>query len=258
MARHFVVGITAFAFIASSAAFAAADPLRSVRPQAEPTKSGLPADDSWITVCLIYADAGEDFDECLRLGGIGYVPEDPTTMGPDTLQARSETLRQTYIEMMDFIAEETHNPSRDDFDITGKQPVFEQVVNCGIHFSSGEHPISVRCQVSDPCTGVFTPDVILSVSWDTLIWNEQDLVVKHGIPAGCAVAFDLDQLPASEASCAQEIVDAFNQAASCSNAGLFATQMATIDGVTIDIYYTPQSADSMPIPGPSSTGTLTK
>lgn len=257
-ARYTLAGIICVAFLSSGTACAADDTVSSRRPSAGSSDSALPADDPWITFCLIYADPGEDFDECLRLGGLGYSPVDPTALDSQTLQTRSAELGQTYDAMTDLIQDGARNSRTEDFGLSSPRRTFEQVTTCGVHFSSGEHPVSVRCRVDGPCTGAFDPDVVLSVSWDTLVWNENALAVEHGAPVGCAVAFNLGQLPTPVEVCAQQLVLAFNQALSCNASGLSAVLTNAPAGSFIDIYYSPQSNDGLSIPGPSSAGTLTQ
>lgn len=132
---------------------------------------------------------------------------------------------------------------------------FELVEACGIHFSSGEHPLSIRCHVTNGALGVLNPDIKLSVSWQELIWNNDNTEVIFGNPATCSIASDLNQIPADPATSAQQIVEEFNQSPSCNAAGLSAVYKIAVTGVFIDITYSPQSNDEMPMPGPQSTGT---
>ncbi|MGE0825528.1 MAG: hypothetical protein AB7G75_17010 [Candidatus Binatia bacterium] len=253
-----ITAIMCVALISFGVAFAAADTVSLTRTSSGSSDSALPADDPWITFCLIYSDPGEDLDECLRLGGVGDASVDPTALDSKALKIPPNELRQTYVRMTNFIQDDTRNLRTGDFGFSARLPVFEQVSACGVHFSSGEHPVSVRCTVDGPCSGAFDPDIVLSVSWDTLVWNDNDSVVEHGAPAGCAVAFNLGQLPAQEEVCAQQIVNEFNQSLSCDASGLSAVLTTAPAGSFIDIYYTPQNTDEMSIPGPLSTGTLTK
>jgi hypothetical protein len=183
---------------------------------------------------------------------------DPTALDSKTLQTLSDELRQTYDEMTHLIQDGARNSRTKDFGLSSQRPAFEQVTACGVYFSSGEHPVSVRCIVDGSCTGAFDPDIVLSVSWDTLVWNANALAVEHGAPVGCAVAFNLGQLPAQEGVCAQQIVTAFNQSLFCNASGLSAVLTNAPAGSFIDIYYSPQSNDDLSIPGPLSTGTLIK
>ena len=130
------------------------------------------------------------------------------------------------------------------------------MVGCGVHFSSGEHPISIRCRIDDPCSGQFDPDVVLSISWDRLVSNPDSTISSAGT-ASCAAAVDLDEVPAQPASCGQQIVDMFNDAPSCIDAGLVATLNDAPATTFIDSYYFPQGAMDLSIPSPATVGTLT-
>ncbi len=212
--------------------------------------SNLPADDVWITFCLIHSDPGEDLDECLRLGGV-YSTQDPDDGNTGKFIVAKENSRQNYLSLISRI----QGATIDSFKQSSKH--FEFVEACGIHFSSGEHPTSIRCHVTNESLGAFNPDVVLSVSWDKLIWNAVGNFVENGNPAVCAVTFDLDQIPADPETNAQQVVEEFNQSPSCSSAGLSAVHTVAPAGTFVDIYFSPQGTGEMSIPGPSSIGTLT-
>ncbi len=137
-----------------------------------------------------------------------------------------------------------------------KVPPRSQVIACGIHFSSGEHPVSVRCPLTTACKGTPEPDVSLAVSWDVLRWDNNQVVA--GPDQGCAVNLNLPAIPMQPDACAAEVAATFTDNPDCENAGLRAIVKPAITGPYVDIYYDPQNPGEMSIPGPASTGTLVK
>lgn len=137
-----------------------------------------------------------------------------------------------------------------------KVPPRSQVVGCGVHFSSGEHPVALRCPLTTACKGTSDPDVSLAVIWDVL--RSENNQVLHSPEQGCAVNLNLPALPMQPNACAAEIAATFTDSPSCESAGLRAVVKPAMTGPFIDIYYDPQNPGEMNIPGPASTGTLVK
>jgi hypothetical protein len=208
----------------------------------------LPLDDPWITFCLIHSKPGKDLDNCIL--GLPSIAD-----GSNNLSTSDSDV---YLKYQNLV--KTVKPTRATHEIeklTIEQPVYEFISGCGVHFSSGEHPLSVRCKLENSCLGAFSPDVVLSVQWDKLLWDNDNNTVTHGAPEGCAIALELDQIPSTAAACGQQIVNTFNQSASCGAAGMSAVLTNAPAGTFIDVYYSPENESEMSIPGPESVGTVT-
>ncbi len=213
----------------------------------------LPADDVRITFCLINSDPGKDLDECLTMGGV-FSTQNPGDRGTDKSDLTNKQLRQNYLDLVARISE-GRDTTIDSFKQSPNN--FEFVSTCGIHFSSGEHPLSIRCHIANESQGIFDPDIVLSISWSKLIWNSVASSVETGNAVTCAVAFDLNQVPADPEINAQQIVEEFNQSPSCTSAGLSAIYTTEPAGTFVDIFFSPQNVNEMSMPGPQSMGTLT-
>jgi len=210
---------------------------------------GLPLDDPWVMFCLLNSDPGKDLDNCLR-----GVPSS-VVGGNKSFTTSASEVYPNYEMLVKAIEPADDRNVIDGF--TSEQPVYETVTGCGVHFASGEHPLSVRCNIENACDGAFDPDVVLSVHWDKLLWNDASNTVSHGAPENCAVALELNQIPSTPAACGQQIVDAFNQSLSCGTAGMSAYLTNAPAGSFIDIYFSSDNPTEMSMPGPASLGTLT-
>lgn len=123
-------------------------------------------------------------------------------------------------------------------------------VFCGVHFSSGEHPRSVRCPINFDCaTG---PGADLSVSI-----NIRRLTSGSVAPQGwhsCGLNLDLPDSgsPLPAAQCADAIAAAIES--QCSQ--LIAVAADPPVGARVDIHFNPSSKDFLNIPGPDSNATI--
>ena len=123
-------------------------------------------------------------------------------------------------------------------------------VFCGVHFSSGEHPTSVRCPINFDCaTG---PGADLNVSI-----NIRRLTSGSVSPQGwhsCGFNLDLPDSgsPLPAAQCADEIAAAIESL--CGQ--LTAVAADPPAGARVDIYFNPSSNDFLNIPGPDSNATI--
>jgi hypothetical protein len=126
----------------------------------------------------------------------------------------------------------------------------EQSVFCGVYFSSGEHPLNLRCPMTFDCTTGQSQDISVAV-------NFQRLSATTVTPQGwhsCSFVVDLadSPLPIPAAQCAQEVAAAIDN--NCSQVTAVAANPPA--GARIDIYYDPASNAYLNIPGPESNATI--